>query len=697
MVAALIAGAVLSLAGTAGLVSQAQAAPTQRLLYVANLRGNTVSAVDPSTNTVVATIPVGSFPEGVAVSPDGNQAYVTNNGSSTVSVIDTNTNTVTSTIPVGRFPGPVAFSPDGTHAYVGRFISPGVGGVDVIDTATQTVVATVTVDNQPFGIAVTPDGSHVYVANFVGSDVSVIDAATNTVTATISNASARTPAGVAITPDGAQAYTANFNSNNVSAINTSTNTITSLIPVSSGPGGVSVTPDGADVYVAEENSNTVTVIDTSTNTVTATIPVGSTPDAVLADPAGGTAYVSNGGGNTISVLDTATNTVTATIAVGSTPFSLGMAPVAPAVTAVSPTHGLPAGGGTVTITGTHFAGASAVSFGSTPATDVRVVNDYTVTATIPAHATGTVDVTVTTPAGTSPATAADQYTYNDTTPPTTTISLAPSSPNGTNGWYTSPVGVSFSATDPDDSVAQTRCVLDPATVPASFDDLPSGDCALSTVSTDGTHTIYAASIDSNGNKETLESVTFQIDQTPPTLAPTFSPSTIYLGQTGVTASPNASDATSGVASSSCGSVDTSTAGDHTVTCTATDNAGNTASATVHYTVQYKVLGFMSPAPQSKWKAGQTVPIKIALTDVNGTPISDAEAQALASACRVTFSATGAQNLTAQCMKYDTTKQQFVYTWKLASSPTGADTITVTVTYPNTTTTTTITQSITITS
>jgi len=120
----------------------------------------------------------------------------------------------------------------------------------------------------------------------------------------------------------------------------------------------------------------------------------------------------------------------------------------------------------------------------------------------------------------------------DTTAPATTTSLDPSSPNGAHDWYKTSVGVSISATDPDDTVAQTRCVLDPARPPASFDDLPASDCSLTSVSSDGSHTIYAASIDSNGNKEAVQSVDFKIDQTPPSLAPTLSEATIYLNQTG---------------------------------------------------------------------------------------------------------------------------------------------------------------------
>jgi len=56
------------------------------------------------TNTVIATVPVGSYPQAIAVSPDGTRAYVTNMISNNVSVIDTTTNTVTATVNIENYP-----------------------------------------------------------------------------------------------------------------------------------------------------------------------------------------------------------------------------------------------------------------------------------------------------------------------------------------------------------------------------------------------------------------------------------------------------------------------------------------------------------------------------------------------------------------------------------------------------------------
>jgi len=55
---------------------------------VTNPYSNTVSVIDTTTNAVVTTIPVGTYPHGVAVAPDGSHVYVANSNSNTVSIID---------------------------------------------------------------------------------------------------------------------------------------------------------------------------------------------------------------------------------------------------------------------------------------------------------------------------------------------------------------------------------------------------------------------------------------------------------------------------------------------------------------------------------------------------------------------------------------------------------------------------------
>ena len=80
-------------------------------------------------------------------------------------------------------------------------------------------------------------------------------------------------------------------------------------------------------------------------------------------------------------------------------------PPLPTVTGVSPASGSSTGGTTVTVTGTGLTGASAVKFGAgNPAIFFNVNSPTSATVTVPSGQVGTVDVTVTTPGGTSTAT-----------------------------------------------------------------------------------------------------------------------------------------------------------------------------------------------------------------------------------------------------------------------------------------------------
>ena len=95
-----------------------------------------------------------------------------------------------------------------------------------------------------------------------------------------------------------------------------------------------------------------------------------------------------------------------------------------------------------------------------------------------------------------------------------------------------------------------------------------------------------------------------------------------------TANPGASDAMSGLASASCGTVTTSSVGRFPVACTATDNAGNVADASTTYLVAYRFPGFLSPLPQATYKVGSTIRVKFQLANASGTPIADSMAQGL---------------------------------------------------------------------
>ena len=88
----------------------------------------------------------------------------------------------------------------------------------------------------------------------------------------------------------------------------------------------------------------------------------------------------------------------------------------PVVDSLSSEQGGTAGGTSVVIDGDYLTGASSVSFGGT-AVAFTTNPDNTLTATSPAEPAGVVDVTVTTPGGTSALSGADEFVYVQSSSP----------------------------------------------------------------------------------------------------------------------------------------------------------------------------------------------------------------------------------------------------------------------------------------
>jgi hypothetical protein len=164
----------------------------------------------------------------------------------------------------------------------------------------------------------------------------------------------------------------------------------------------------------------------------------------------------------------------------------------------------------------------------------------------------------------------------DKTPPTITASAkkADNTAYAVGTWTNQTVTVSFTCSDSGSGVA---------TCPAN-----------QIFSADGkTTTASGTTFDVAGNSASAGFGPVWVDKTPPVLNPIVSPNPVLLNGA-ATATSGAADALSGLASQSCGAVTTSSVGTKSVTCTATDNAGNTNSAAVNYTVDYTFSGFLAP-------------------------------------------------------------------------------------------------------
>ncbi len=290
-----------------------EAAPSGQV-YVVNAGPNTVSVVDRSTDAVVASVAVGTNPEGAGLSPGGSELWVLNRGDGSASVISTATNGVIGTIAgVASDPFDLAFSPDGSRAYITDNDN---GLVRVVDVATRSVVATITgLSTSPRGIAILPNGSKAYVAT--GSAIDVIDLSTNTRTKSIAvggNALHLAAAGnstvyfTEVEP---------FDGTNppglVRTIDTSTDALVgSGIRVGFDPYGIALSSAGTTAYVPE-GRNRIYFVDLTTGTATAmSTGVGTNPYYAAATPDDQTLYVSFRDAGTLAKIDVSTMSIVGT-------------------------------------------------------------------------------------------------------------------------------------------------------------------------------------------------------------------------------------------------------------------------------------------------------------------------------------------------------------------------------------------------
>jgi hypothetical protein len=197
----------------------------------------------------------------------------------------------------------------------------------------------------------------------------------------------------------------------------------------------------------------------------------------------------------------------------------------------------------------------------------------------------------------------------DLTPPV----IVPSSTGtlGLNGWYKSNVSVSWSINDPVSGVVS------------------SGGCGPYTQITDTPGTTVTCSATNGAGLKSSNSVTIKRDATPPVITIS-SPAdkANYLLNAVVVSNYNCTDAMSGIPAGGCnGTVmsganiitNTVSANPQTFLVTATDAAGNTASATYTYFVRYN---FILTPPKSSANLGSAVPLIWQLQDATGAVVSD---------------------------------------------------------------------------
>lgn len=305
---------------------------------------NSLAAIDTRSNRVIAAVPLGARPGGVAFG--SGSLWVANFDDQTVSRIDPGTLRTLRTIPLGGPPTGIATSAHGVwvvEANLNPGTNPRTSSVVVgrVDPEFNTPGPSVQIGNViPSGPgAIAAQGNSVWVAPSTGL-LTRLDATTGTRTGRLDpNA---TPAGVAIGA-GAVWLTDDEAANVVRVDPTG---LVTPIAVGNGPGAITVGAGG--VWVVDSLDDSVVRVDPSRRAVTETIRVGRSPAGVAVGA--GSIWVANSGDGTVTRINPYTDRVQATIVVGGSPQAItiagGRAWVTVDAPSISPTHG-GTGGGTL--------------------------------------------------------------------------------------------------------------------------------------------------------------------------------------------------------------------------------------------------------------------------------------------------------------------------------------------------------------
>ena len=320
----------------------------------------------PAGYQVVAVIPIGGTPLGIAVTPDGSEAWIAGgNAAHHAAVIDTATRTKLTfpTPPTGGIPlggtgaTDIAMSQDGQFAYVTTF---GSHRVTKLDVPGHSHVLTSLDVAESRSIVISPDGSEVYKTDFSPrTNIRAIGTQNLTQNWRL-NLTPGVPRDLALTPDGNRLLVTVGNPPPSSGgaaelvvvdVGASVPTITATVPLpgtinfftpiatdgvrayvgTAGPDqivvldvsgplphvvgtiamvalvrNVALTPDGQQLLVPLHD-NTVVAIDTATGGVLATVGVGAGPTGIAVHPDGTEAYLTHPGLKAVTVLSLPSN------------------------------------------------------------------------------------------------------------------------------------------------------------------------------------------------------------------------------------------------------------------------------------------------------------------------------------------------------------------------------------------------------
>ena len=316
-------------------------------LVVANKAEATVSLVDVTSGKTMATLPVGTGPHEVAISPDGRLALIANYGTgpqpgSSLTLIDIPAAKVVKTIQLGEYTRPHGITFLGKdRALVTSEASKNL--IEVDTEAGKVTRAISTGQEVSHMLAVAPDGSRAFIANIGSGSMTAIDLKAGKKLSDVQTGAGAE--GIAITPDGKQVWVTNREADTVTVLDASTLKVVKSFAAASFPIRAEATPDGKRVLVSLAKSGDLAVFTTAGPALESRIKLeaaaasdqegrllagfgnSSVPIGIEIAPDGKRAYVAHANADQISVVDLAAGKKVGSLTAGKEPDGMGMSPL----------------------------------------------------------------------------------------------------------------------------------------------------------------------------------------------------------------------------------------------------------------------------------------------------------------------------------------------------------------------------------
>lgn len=309
---------------------------------VSNERAGTVTVIDGSTRSALATIRLGKRPRGIHASPDGRTLYVALSGSpiagppgSTpdslppadrsadgIGVVDLRALVLSRIFRAGVDPEQFAIAPNGATLYVANEDA---GTLSLVRAADGTIERVVPMGEEPEGVGVAPGGREVIATCEEYGDVFLLDAAGIPLARLVVPGR---PRSVAFLPDGSRAFIPSETHGTLTRVDLRRRApdTTFALPPGSRPMGTVMAPDGRTLYVTNGRAGTVSVIALPSLRIRGNVRVGPRPWGAGLSPGGRWLYVANGPSNDVSVVDTRTLKEAARIPAGAGTWGIAVVP-----------------------------------------------------------------------------------------------------------------------------------------------------------------------------------------------------------------------------------------------------------------------------------------------------------------------------------------------------------------------------------